>query len=88
MLKSEGQGASTEEIDEAIDCLRVEAGKAWLEMNSILYCHALEYQEKMTEFVTESGRAIEASHDHIWDVVMKVMEDAGKWKVGFYINGR
>ena len=67
---------SAEEIDEAIDHLRVEAGEAWLEMNSILYHHALEYQEKMTEFVTESSRAIKALHDRIWDVVMKVMEDA------------
>ena len=76
MLKSKGQGASAEEVDEAIDCLRAEAGEAWLEMNSILYHHALDYQEKMTEFVMESSRAIEALHDHIWDVVMKIMEDA------------
>ena len=54
-LKSEGQGASAEEVDETIDCLRAEAGEAWLEMNSILYCHALDYQEKMAEFVVESS---------------------------------
>ena len=28
--------------------------------------------------MTESGRAIKALHDCIWEVVMKVMEDAGK----------
>ena len=50
MLKSEGQGASAEEVDEAISHLRVEAGEAWLETNSILYCHTLDYQEKMNEF--------------------------------------
>ena len=65
MLKSEGQGASAEKLNEAVECLRVEAGEAWLDMNSILFCHTLEYQEKMTEFVTESGRAIEALHDCI-----------------------
>ena len=78
LLKSEGQVVSSEELDEALDCLRVEAGEAWLETNSILYHHTLEYQEKMNEFITKSGRAIEALHDCIWDVVMKVMKDAGK----------
>ena len=53
MLKSEGQGASAEKLNEAINRLRVEAGKAWLDTNSILFRHALEYQEKMTKFVTE-----------------------------------
>ena len=47
MLKSKGQGALAEELDEAIDHLRVEAGEAWSEMNSILYHHALDYQEKI-----------------------------------------
>ena len=78
MLKSEGQDTSAEEVEEAINYLRAEAGEAWLEMNSILYHHALDYQEKMTEFLTESGQPIKALHDHIWDVVMKIMEDAGK----------
>ena len=77
-LKSEGQGASTEEVHETIDHLRAEAGKAWLETNSILYLHALDYQEKMAEFMAESSRAIEALHDRIWDVVMRIMEDARK----------
>ena len=78
MLKSEGQGASAEKLNEAINRLRVEAGKAWWDTNSILFCHALEYQEMMTEFITESSGAIGALHDHIWEVVMKVMEDTGK----------
>ena len=78
MLKSEGQGASAKEVEEAIDCLRAEVGKAWLETNSILYHHALNYQEKMTEFMAESSQVTEALHDCIWDVVMKIMEDAGK----------
>ena len=47
-------------------------------MNSILFKHALKYQNKMAEFLTESSTAIEALHDCIWTVVMKVMEDAGK----------
>ena len=78
MIKSEGEGASAEKLNEAIDCLWEEAGKAWLDMNSLLFCHALEYQNKMSEFLTESNEAIEALHDRIWSVVMKVMEDAGK----------
>ena len=78
MIKSEGEGTSVEKLDEAIDHLREEAGKAWLDMNSILFHHALEYQNKMSDFLTESNEAIEALHDHIWKVVMKVMEDAGK----------
>ena len=78
MIKSEGEGTSAKKLDEAIDCLWEEAGKAWLDTNSILFCHALEYQNKMSYFLTESDEAIEALHDHIWKVGMKVMEDAGK----------
>ena len=50
----------------------------WLDTNSILFHHALEYQNKLSDFLTESKDAIEALHDHIWMVVVKVMEDAGK----------
>ena len=78
MIKSEGEGTSAEKLDEAIDHLWEEAGEAWLDTNSILFHHALEYQNKMSDFLTESNEAIEALHDCIWTVVMKVMEDAGK----------
>ena len=78
MIKSEGEGTSAEKLDEAIDHLQNEAGKAWLDMNSILFCHTLEYQNKMSDFLTESDEAIEALRDHIWTVVTKLMEDAGK----------
>ena len=78
MIKSEGEGTSAEKLEEAIDCLQEEVGEAWLDTNSILFRHALEYQNKMRDFLTESDKAIEALCDHIWSVVMKVMEDAGK----------
>ena len=61
-----------------MDHLHKEAGKAWLDIKSILFHHALEYQNKMSDFLTESEDAIEALHDHIWTVVVKVMEDVGK----------
>ena len=78
VIKSEGKGASDEKLNEAIDCLQKEAGEAWLDTNFILFCHALEYQNKMNDFLTESDEAIEVLHDHMWMVIMKVMEDAGK----------
>ena len=53
MLKSEGEGASAEKLHDATDCLWEEAGKAWLDTNSILFRHALEYQNKMSDFLTE-----------------------------------
>ena len=62
MIKSEGEGTLVEKIDEAIDCLWEEAGEAWLDTNSILFHHALEYQNKISNFLTESGEAIEALH--------------------------
>ena len=82
MIKSEGEGASAKKIDEAIDCLWEEAGEAWLDTNMILFHHTLEYQNKMSDFLTESSEAIETLHDHIWMVVLKVMEDAGKPMAG------
>ena len=44
----------------------------------VLLHHALDYQNKMSDLLTESSQAIEALHDRIWTVVLKVMEDAGK----------
>ena len=63
--------------DKAIDCLHERAGDAWLDTNSTLFQHALEYEMKMNDFLTESKNAIEALHDRIWTVVTKIMEDAG-----------
>ena len=44
--------------------------------NSTLFCHTLEYQNKLNDFIMESEDATEALHDRIWTVVLKVMEDA------------
>ena len=78
MIKSEGEGVSAEKIYEAIERLWKEAGKAWLDTNQMLFHHALDYQSKMSNLLTESSQAIEALHDCIWMVVLKVMDDAGK----------
>ena len=59
-----------EKLDEAFDCLHQEAGKAWLDTNSILFCHAFKYQNKLSDFLTESKDASEALHDCIWTVVV------------------
>ena len=49
-----------------------------MDTNSIHFRHALEYQNELSDFLTESEDAIEALHDHIWTVIVKVMEDAVK----------
>ena len=72
------EGVEAEKLKEAFDCLHKEAGEAWLDMNSILFHHALEYQNKLSDFLTESKEAIEVLHDHIWTVIIKVMEDTEK----------
>ena len=46
-------------------------------MNSTLFHHALENQNKLKDFLTESEDAIEALHDCIWTVMLKVMDDTG-----------
>ena len=51
IIRSEGEGVEAEKL-EAIDCLHKEAGKAWLDTNSTLFCHALEYQNKLSNFLT------------------------------------
>ena len=72
------KGMEAEKLNRAFDCLRQEVGEAWLDTNSILFRHALEYQNKLSNFLTESKEAIEALHDCFWTVVIKVMEDAGE----------
>ena len=78
LIKSDGEGMSKEKWDEAIECLRAEGGAAWLDTNSLLFHHALEYQSRMIELITRSQESIQALHDHIWKVVIQVMEKAGK----------
>ena len=78
MIRSEREDTEAEKVNKAMDCLCEEAGKAWLDTNSILFHHTLEYQNMMSNFLTESENAIEELHDCIWTVVIKVMEDAGK----------
>ena len=72
------KGVEAEKLNKAFDCLHKGAGKAWLNTNSILFCHALGYQNKLSDFLKESKEAIEVLHDHIWTVIVQVMEDAGK----------
>ena len=71
------KGGEAENLDEAFDCLCQQVGQAWLDTNSILFCHTLEYQNKLNDFFMESEEAIEMLHDRIWTVILKVMEDAG-----------
>ena len=78
LIKSEGEGTSEGKLDKAIEHLREAGGMVWLDTNSLLFSHALEYQNKMIELITSSRKAIEALHERIWKVVSQVMEDAGK----------
>ena len=78
LIKSEGEGVSDEKLDEAIEHLREAACEAWLNTNSLLFSHALEYQNKMVELIMSSGEAIQALHERIRKVVTQVMEDVGK----------
>ena len=60
-----------ENFNEVFDHLCKEAGEAGLETNSIIFHHAMEYQNKLNSFFTKSKQAKEALHDRI------VMEDIG-----------
>ena len=71
------QGGEAENLNETFDHLHQEVGKTWLDTNSILFCHTLEYQNKLSNLFMESEDANEALHDCIWTVILKVMEDAG-----------
>ena len=66
-----------ENLNEAVDHLCQQAGEAWLDMNSTLFHHTLKYDTKLNNFLTESENAIEALHDCILTVMIKVMEDTG-----------
>ena len=50
----------------------------WLDINSLLFCHALDYQNNMIELITRSWEAIQALHECICTVIHRVMESAGK----------
>ena len=78
MTKSEGEGASAEKLDEAIDHLCQGGRKCLARRKLHNFPSHFGIQNKMTEFLMESAVAIEVLHDCIWEVVMKVMEDAEK----------
>ena len=48
------EGVEAEKLDKAFDHLHKEEGEAWLDTNSILFHHTLEYQNKLSDFLTES----------------------------------
>ena len=50
----------------------------WLHINSLLFCHTLDYQRYMVQLINHSQEAIQALHERIWEVVRQVMESAGK----------
>ena len=50
----------------------------WLQTNSLLFSHTIEYQNNMIQLITRSQEAIQALHECIWKVVRQVMESAGK----------
>ena len=66
---------STDKGDEATRC---SDEVAWLDTNSLLFHHTLEYQNNMIELITRSQEAIQALHERIWKGVRRVMESAGK----------
>ena len=47
LIKTEGEGTSDDKLDEAIQQFREAGGAAWLDTNSLLFSHALEYQSKV-----------------------------------------
>ena len=71
------KGEKVKDLNETVVYLCRKAGEVWLETNSMLFWHVLEYEAKLNEFVTESEIAIQAQLDHIWMVVTRIMEDAG-----------
>ena len=50
----------------------------WLHINSLLFCHTIDHQGFMVWLINRSQEAIQALHDHIWEVVHRVMKSAGK----------
>ena len=54
------------------------AGETWLHINSLLFCHAVDHQQFMVRLINRSQEAIQALHDHIWEVVHRVMGSAGR----------
>ena len=52
--------------------------ETWLRINSLLFCHTIDHQQFMVWLINRSQEAIQALHDRIWEVVRRVMENAGK----------
>ena len=52
--------------------------ETWLHINSLLFRHTIDHQEYMVQLINRSQEAIQALHDHIWEVVRQVIESAGK----------
>ena len=52
--------------------------ETWLHINSLLFRHTIDHQDFMVCLINRSQEAIEALHDRIWEVVRRVMENAGK----------
>ena len=49
----------------------------WLDTNSMLFQHALKYDDMLSEILCESSNSLQAQRDRIWDEVFWVVDGMG-----------
>ena len=67
-----------EDLNEAVKYLCRKAGQVWLETNSTLLQHALDYEAKLNDFLTETGNALQVQWDHT-KIYSKNLKQCGAW---------
>ena len=70
------EGENNTEHEEAIEYLCKKEGQAWLDTDSTLFWHILEFEAKLAEFLTEAEALLQVRWNHIWMVMHQTTEDA------------
>ena len=69
------EGDNDNEHEELIEDLHKKVCQAWLDTNSTLFWHVLEFETKFVEFLTEVEALLQVQQNHIWMVVHQTTED-------------
>ena len=68
---------SVPEVDEALKKLCTDANQSWKDTNDLLFNHLLKYDHLLGEYLTESGRALQAKQEQIWACTQAVANTIG-----------
>ena len=75
ILRSDRESLDTK--DKAMEEILNKASEAWLQTNTSLFKHALDYEGKLNSFLDKAGGWIREQEERIWTTMFQITGDIG-----------